>query len=258
MSDGARKQPDKQKMTDGLEPAHNSFVFELPDGLVSGMQVASAVLIKGAGEGVKDKDGKDVIRPYTPVSSPDTPGHIDFLIKRYENGAMTKHIHSLKPGDALAIKGPIDKFQYKPNTFEQIGMIAGGSGITPMWQVIQCIASNPSDKTNVTLLYTNKTDKDILLREKFDELAAKDSRFKVVYGLDKKPRSMGGDSFEGYVTPEHISKFMPSPGKADKIKLFVCGPPGQVEVVCGMKGPKGSQGELKGLLADAGYQPDQM
>lgn len=75
------------------------------------MRVASAVVVKGVGEGVKDKEGKPVIRPYTPVTSPDTPGHIDFLIKKYPGGLMTSHIHSLKPGDKLAIKGPIDKYE---------------------------------------------------------------------------------------------------------------------------------------------------
>lgn len=235
-------------------------MFELPDNLPPGMRVASAVVVKAAGEGLKDKDGKEVIRPYTPVTTPETPGHIDFLIKKYENGNMTKHIHGMKPGDKLGIKGPIDKFEYKPNTFESIAMIAGGSGITPMWQVMQAVRDNPSDKTNVTLIYSNKTDKDILLKERFDEMAAKDARFKVVYGMDKAPRGMkgGDDLFEGYVTPEVLSKHLPAPAKADKIKLFVCGPPPQVEAISGGKGPKGSQGELKGLLADLGYQPDQV
>lgn len=235
-----------------------TYVFELPDNAVSGMRVASAVVVKGAGDGITDKEGKQVIRPYTPVTEPDTPGHIDFLIKRYGDGNMSQHIHKLKPGDKLAIKGPIDKFQYKPNTFENVGMIAGGTGITPMWQVIQAIAKDPQDKTNVTLVYTNKTDSDILLREQFDQLAAKDSRFKIVYGVDKASSKLGQDSFKGYVTPEIISKHMPAPGKADKVKVFVCGPPPQVEAICGAKGPKGSQGDLKGLLADAGYQPDQV
>lgn len=172
---------------------------------------------------------------------------------------MTEHIHSLKPGDSLAIKGPIPKWPYKANEFEEIGMIAGGTGITPMWQVMQQIASDPSDKTRVTLVYTNKSEADILLREKFDALAKTDSRFKVVYGLDASAKTpFQGLEFQGYVTPEIISKYMPSPGKADKVKVFVCGPPPQVEAISGGKGPKGSQGELKGLLADAGYQPDQI
>lgn len=137
-------------------------------------------------------------------------------------------------------------------------MVAGGSGITPMWQLIDAISKNPADKTQATLIYTNKSDKDILLRERFDELASKDPRFKIVYGLDKISGNSPAEAFEGYVTPEILSKHFPAPAKADKIKLFVCGPPAQVEVISGGKGPKGSQGDLKGLLADLGYQPDQV
>ncbi|CAO1613549.1 unnamed protein product [Sympodiomycopsis kandeliae] len=234
------------------------FSFAIPDDTPSGLSVASAVVFRGAGEeGLKGPDGKQVIRPYTPISAPDDKGHIDFLIKKYPNGAMTNHVHDLKVGDSLGIKGPIPKFPYKANEFEEIGMIAGGSGITPMWQVIQQIAGDKSDKTKVTLIYSNKTEKDILLREKFDELAKTDARFKIVYGLDTDGKK-GVAAFTGYVTPEVISKHLPAPGKADKVKLFVCGPPPQVESISGGKGPKGSQGELKGLLADAGYQPDQV
>jgi hypothetical protein len=41
----------------------------------------------------------------------------------------------LQPGDTLAMKGPFPKYPYKPNMKTQIGMVAGGSGITPMLQV---------------------------------------------------------------------------------------------------------------------------
>lgn len=47
---------------------------------------------------------------------------------------MSSHIHSLKVGEELSIKGPIPKFDYKPNQFDEIALIAGGSGVTPMWQ----------------------------------------------------------------------------------------------------------------------------
>lgn len=60
----------------------STFTFKLPEGNVSGLNVASAVVCKGAGEeGLKDKDGKLVIRPYTPISAPDQVGTIDFLVK---------------------------------------------------------------------------------------------------------------------------------------------------------------------------------
>lgn len=100
-----------------------SFIFELPDNLHSGMRVASAVVVKGAGEGVKDKNGKDVIRPYTPITAPEVTGHVDFLVKKYAEGAMTNHIHSLKPGDKLAIKGPIDKYQVSRSMYHYVSLL---------------------------------------------------------------------------------------------------------------------------------------
>ena len=82
-------------------------------------------------------------------------------------------------------------------------------------------------------------------------------QYNIIYGVDK-PSSKDFQGFTGYVTPELLSKHFPAPAKAESIKIFVCGPPPQVEAISGGKGPKGSQGDLKGLLADAGYQPSQV
>ena len=59
-------------------------------------------------------------------------------------------------------------------------MLAGGSGITPMFQVVQAILRNPFDTTRVSLVYANVAEEDILLREQMDALAQSEkSRFQV-------------------------------------------------------------------------------
>jgi cytochrome-b5 reductase len=113
----------------------SSFTFALPEGTSSGLTVASALVVKSATEGqALDKKGKPAIKPYTPVTAPDVEGKLELLIKHYKGGVMTDHIFGLKEGDELSIKGPIPKFEYKANQFETIGLIGGGSGITPLWQ----------------------------------------------------------------------------------------------------------------------------
>jgi cytochrome-b5 reductase len=72
------------------------------------------VVVKASEEGkLVDAKGKPVIRPYTPISPSDAPGELVFLIKKYDQGKASKHIHDLKVGDSLSIKGPIKKFDYK-------------------------------------------------------------------------------------------------------------------------------------------------
>lgn len=44
-------------------------------------------------------------------------------------------------------------------------MIAAGSGITPMFQLVQTVADSPSDKTALSLIYSNRTPFDIILDE---------------------------------------------------------------------------------------------
>ncbi|RVW36888.1 NADH--cytochrome b5 reductase 1 [Vitis vinifera] len=54
---------------------------------------------------------------------------------------------------------------YKPGQAKAFGMLAGGTGITPMFQLTRAILENPKDKTNVHLIYANVSYDDILLKE---------------------------------------------------------------------------------------------
>ena len=78
-----------------------------------------------------------------------------------QNGKMSQHIAHLKPGETLSFKGPIAKYAYKPNEFAHGFAIGGGSGITPMYQMISHSLTLPNDNTKWTLMFANVTDKDI-------------------------------------------------------------------------------------------------
>ena len=111
-----------------------------------------------------DADGKVQGRPYTPTSSDHDLGVVDFVVKVYfpnerfpEGGKVSQHMHSLKVGDTLDFQGPKGRYEYRGRgTFaikklksqgggfeirraKRVGMIAGGSGITPMKQVSDAI-----------------------------------------------------------------------------------------------------------------------
>ena len=61
-----------------------------------------------------------------------------------------------------------------------------------MLQVAYEIVSNPDDKTQVSLVFANQTEKDIILKKELDEMAAKHDNFQVgfVGDLGSHLRSM--------------------------------------------------------------------
>jgi cytochrome-b5 reductase len=202
-------------------------------------------------------NGTTVSRPYTPISTKDQKGYADFVIKSYpprtdgKAGNLAAHLCSLKVQDTVKMKGPWKKLAYEANKYPSVGMIAGGTGLTPMFQVLLEILNNPDDKTKVTLLYANKTEDDILLRQTLDEMASKSQgQFQVKYTLDQPPAA-AWEGETGFVSSAMIQRSaLPAPGSGSMV--FICGPPPMMKAVCGPKSKK-EQGEVGGVLQDMGY-----
>merc|ERR1712153_262159 len=64
--------------------------------------------------------------------------------------------HIVAVDNAMDFRGPITTLQYEPNQATCLGMVAGGTGITPMYQIIRTVLSNPTDKTQLRLLYASR------------------------------------------------------------------------------------------------------
>ena len=198
-------------------------------------------------------DGKLVIRPYTPTTLDDSIGYFDLVIKVYfknvhprfpDGGKMSQHLETLEIGDTIDVRGPSGHIFYngcgsfsmresgQPEnkvSCKEVGMIAGGTGITPMLQIIQAVFSNKNDMTKMYLLFANQTEEDILVRERLEELAAQNpEQLKVWYTLDRPPTDWSYSS--GFINEDMILGHMPSASK-DSIVLM-CGPPPMLEYAC--------------------------
>lgn len=132
-------------------------------------------------------------------------------------------------GDKINVRGPKGNFNYTENMVREFGMIAGGTGITPMYQIINFILNNPSETTKLKLIYANVNIEDILLKQELDILAKKfKNRFTVFYVLNNKPKNW--TQGVGFVNKDHILEYCPSP--ANDIKILICGPPPMVKGMC--------------------------
>jgi len=166
-------------------------------------------------------DSQEVLRSYTPVSSDDDLGHFDLVVKVYEKGLMSKYFDNMNIGQTIDVKGPKGKFVYEPNMRKTLGMLAGGTGITPMLQVVSAILKNPADKTQISLIFANVNDNDILLQQELEELVKKYPQFKIYYVLNNSPANWKGGV--GFVSREMIEANLPKP--SGDTMILMCGPP---------------------------------
>ncbi|EER34083.1 NADH-cytochrome b5 reductase precursor [Candida tropicalis MYA-3404] len=240
------------KLAKSVDLTHNTkhLYFKLAnEDDVSGLVTASCLLTKFV-----TPKGSNVIRPYTPVSEVNQAGEIEFVIKKYEGGKMSTHIFDLKEGDTLSFKGPIVKWKWEPNQFKSIALIGGGTGITPLYQLLHEITSNPADKTKVNLIYGNVSPSDILLKKEIDDIAEKHKdQVKVHYFVDKADNNDWKGEV-GFITKEFLQGALDKP--SSDFKVFVCGPPGLYKAISGAKVSPTDQGELTGHLKDLGFEKE--
>ncbi|PYH35108.1 putative cytochrome b5 reductase [Aspergillus neoniger CBS 115656] len=204
-----------------LAPNVYRFVFQLPrKGDVVGLPIGQHVAIKAT------VNGQSVSRSYTPTSNNLDLGRLELVIKCYPDGLLTgQYLANLNVGDQVLFRGPKGAMRYKRNLCKKIGMIAGGTGITPMFQLIRAICEDDKDTTEISLVYANRTEDDILLRTELEAFASAYPRsLKIWYMLDQPPNDW--QYGKGYVTPDVMREKLPEPGPDTRIML--CGPPGMV------------------------------
>ncbi|KAJ1727253.1 NADH-cytochrome b5 reductase [Coemansia biformis] len=194
------------------------------------LQSAEAVLGLPIGRHIQlmvEVGGKEVARSYTPTSTDSDRGFFELVVKTYESGIVSAHLGRMDIGDSVNVRGPRGAFQYQPNMVRALGMIAGGTGITPMYQIIQHILANPEDKTHVSVIFANVNEDDILLREQLEQWAAEHDNLDIHYVLNNPPDGWQGGV--GFVTKDMIQEWLPAP--ATDIKVLLCGPPPMVKAM---------------------------
>eukprot|EP00850_Spirogloea_muscicola_P009636 SM000054S18122 [mRNA] locus=s54:728439:731848:+ [translate_table: standard] len=193
--------------------------------------------------------GKFLMRAYTPTSSDGDAGYFDLVVKIYfsgisphfpDGGLFTQHLESLKVGDTIDVKGPVGHIHYqgrgkllvsnKPRTARRLAMVAGGSGITPMYQILQAVCKDPEDETEIWLLFANKSAGDILLRDDLDRWAAANHRLHVWYTVNTPPQGEPWPFSTGRMDEAMVREHLP-PGGPDALALL-CGPPGMIQFAC--------------------------
>ena len=230
-------------------------------------------------------DAANNYRPYSPITiDSTTAGSFELLVKEYPHGEFSSKLSRMEPGDQASFVGPVaSRYEYRNGSTRHLGLVAAGTGITPMWQIIQAVLTNPEDCTRVSLVYASSSAEGILLKDELDRAAASHpERLSITY-LASQPATRGtrlpADVQRGRVCADVLAARLPPPPRADEpdseetraaCQLLVCGPEAMLRELCGPRardggvtpqGAGGAQAELPaigGLLGSLGYRANQV
>ena len=171
-------------------------------------------------------DGKKLLRSYSLSSSPLLKEPLTTTIKKVEKGIASSYLlDHLKEGDTIQSSRPQGKFFKIPDSLQphHYFMVAGGSGITPLFSIIKTVLSC-DEKNQVTLVYCNRKETSIIYNKELSKWVKQTGqRFKIIHVLSQ-PTSDQFD-FKGRLTApvlqelltQHLKQSMPS-------EYYLCGP----------------------------------
>lgn len=182
------------------------YVFERPDGLE--FEPGQATHMALDQEGWREED-----RPFTFTSLPGDPD-LEFVIKSYpDHDGVTDRLPNLSPGDQVLIEPPAGAI-----TDQGAGVfLAAGAGVTPFIAILRRRAREGA-LSGCSLIFSNKSEKDIILREEWDRMTELETHFVLT---DEKAAGMHHGKIDRDYLKDHIE---------DLNRMFyICGPQGFVD-----------------------------
>ncbi|UWR26582.1 flavodoxin reductase [Sulfitobacter sp. S223] len=203
---------------ENVTPDTRHYVFNRPEGLEFEPGQATEMTLL--------KDGwRDESRPFTFVSQPDD-NTLEFVIKSYpDHNGMTEQLAKIEPGEKVEIVSPFGAItDHGPGVF-----IAAGAGITPFIPILD--KHDAAGKMDCTLIFTNQSEADIILREKWEKMEGLKTVFTVT---DDKATDVQEERVDKAFLKKNLTRFDQT--------FYICGPEGFVDSV---------RDALKDLGADA-------
>jgi ferredoxin-NADP reductase len=172
-------------------------------------------------------DGRKVVRSYSICSSPAASGYVEITPKRVEKGRASVFLNDRAAvGMTVEACGPFGQFCLDEARHERVVLIAAGSGITPMMAMLRYI-DDLCLPTTVTLLYSVRTEGDILFRRDLEELQARLNNFKHHILLSQPSAEWSGP--KGRLSREIVERTIQEPASNH---FFICGPGAFMDAAC--------------------------
>ncbi len=172
-------------------------------------------------------DGYRAERSYSIASAPGD-ATVTITVQRVRGGEVSPYLaEDLRVGDVLEVRGPVGGwFVWTPALGGPLQLVAGGSGIVPLMSMLRAHGASGSD-AGVRLLYSCRSETDIVYRDELDRLAAAGPTDVVVALTRHAPPGWSGEARRVDGAMVDASTW---PASASPL-VYVCGPTPFVEHV---------------------------
>jgi len=164
---------------------------------------------------------REATKHFSFSNSPTEKGYIEFT-KKITDSEFSKALTRLKIGDWAKLKMPYGSFMAGKDD-KKIAFLTGGIGVTP----VRSICGYITDKNlplDIIVLYGNRTERDIVFRDDFEEMRKRHTALKIVHILSEAGSQWNGRRglINSSLIKEEIADY------AER-KFYICGPPLMVE-----------------------------
>ncbi len=186
---------------------------------------------------------QDLRRTYSVCSSA-AGGPLRVAVKRLEGGLFSTWVlDGLQPGDELELLPPAGRFGpgVDPARVRRYGLIAAGSGITPVLSIAWTVL-DVEPESQVTLVYGNRTSRDVMFLEELADLKDRfPDRLQVLHVLSREEQE--SELLSGRIDRDRLQRLFATLLPVDEVdEWYLCGPFGMVT-------------EGRQTLLDAGVDP---
>ena len=188
----------------------------------------------------RDFDGTELRRSYS-ICSGANEGVLRVGIKKVTEGAFSRWVNEdLKPGMTIDSMEPMGKFHtpIEPDKAKTYLAFAGGSGITPILSILKTVLA-VEPKSQVTLVYANRSVSTIMFREELEDLKNLHmGRFTIIHILETDAQDI--ELFQGRVDGDKCKALFTHWIDIKSIDIaFICGPEPMMKAIAQSLGDHG-------------------
>ncbi|MFA5410777.1 MAG: FAD-dependent oxidoreductase [Candidatus Omnitrophota bacterium] len=167
------------------------------------------------------------LNKYLSFSSSPAKDYVE-VTKRLSESSFSQRLKNLKIDDNVLCKAPLGSCVFR-ESYEKIGFLIGGIGITPVIAIIEYIIDKKLP-TDVSLLYSNRDEPEIAFKKELDYWQAINKKIKVFYTVtDCEPKDK--NCLFGRIDKEMFLAKVEDTGER---AFFIFGPPRMVEAMAAL------------------------